>query len=337
MIIEQRTPMTDAIFTDSAETPDIVNALAVSPDFQRDGVCFAAQNSGLYRSDNGGLTWRFLYDSLALDTPLITTAVALSPAFGTDHALFAGAHGGVLRSTDGGATWQVVMLPSPPPLVTALAVSPNFVADGVVFAGTLEDGMFRSDDCGSSWAAWNFGLLDLNVLSMMISPDFVHDETLFVGTGSGLFRSRNGGRAWREVELPVEFTAVLSIAAIWQAGGLSTLFVGTEDSGLFASDDLGRTWRRLGDDALIGAVNSIIPAADASTSALLVLLDDRLAVSRDSGKSWTPWQTTGSADYDVASVAAPDGLEPAAPVLVGLINGGVVRLMSGVAHAARPA
>ncbi len=327
MIAEQDTVMTNAMPTHSTDMPDdIVNALAVSPHFERDGVCFAAQNSGLYRSDDRGHTWRSLYDSLALDTPLTTTAVALSPAFDTDHTVFAGAHGGVLRSTDGGASWQIVMLPSPPPLVTALAVSPNFIVDGVVLAGTLEDGVFRSDDRGNSWAAWNFGLLDLNVLSMMISPNFASDETLFVGTGSGLFRSRNGGRAWREVELPVEFTAVLSIAAAWQPAGVSTLLVGTEDSGLFASDDPGGAWRRLGDDVLVGAVNSIVPAVQASTLALLVLLNDGLVVSRDAGKSWSSWQPDISAVYEIASVAAPHGLDPSAPLLVGLFDGRVLRL-----------
>jgi photosystem II stability/assembly factor-like uncharacterized protein len=307
--------------------PDIVNALAASPRFEQDGVCFAAQNSGLYRSDDGGRSWRSAYDALALQAPLATTAVALSPEFERDRTIFAGAHGGLLRSLDGGTTWQITMLPLPPPMVTTLAVSPSFANDGIIFAGTMEDGVFRSGDRGSSWAAWNFGLLDLNVLSMAISPSFAIDETLFAGTVSGLFRSTNGGRAWREVELPVEFAAVLSVAIAAGDNGASILFVGTEDSGLFCSNDNARTWRRLGEDTLVGAINAVVPAQQFdSIPDLLVLLNDAPLVSRDAGISWSQRRPGGLAGPGIAAIAAPLGLEPAAPLLAGLIEGGVVCL-----------
>ena len=147
---------------------DIVLALAASPAFAEDGVCFAARQSGLYRSEDGGHTWRFAYHSLTLDASLATTAVAVSPAFTRDGGVFAGAHGGVLRSSDRGDSWQVALFPEPPPLVSTLAISPAFDQDGTLFAGTLADGVFRSADRGSSWAAWNFGLLDLGVLALAI-------------------------------------------------------------------------------------------------------------------------------------------------------------------------
>ena len=43
---------------EETEVQDAVYALATSPEFARDGVCFAARNSGLYRSDDGGGAWR---------------------------------------------------------------------------------------------------------------------------------------------------------------------------------------------------------------------------------------------------------------------------------------
>lgn len=298
---------------------DLVNGLAASPEFVRDGVCFAAQNSALYRSDDGGATWRSCYDSLVLDAPLATTTVALSPAFASDGAVFAGAPGGVLRSRDGGASWQITLLPDPPPLVTALAVSPRFVEDGIVLAATLEDGVFQSSDRGNAWAAWNFGLLDLNVLCLAISPDFARDETLFAGTGSGLFRSSNGGRAWREVELPVECPPVLSIALTKDA-----VLVGTETEGLFTSQDGGRSWQRLGTQELDGAINAILTGE--SSNDLLVVQDDTLWVSRDAGASWSPWQHAGEGIEGVAAVAAPHGIAEGAPLLIGMFDGSVVRL-----------
>ncbi|MBM4467753.1 MAG: hypothetical protein FJ014_19760 [Chloroflexi bacterium] len=312
---------------------DLVYSLATSPDFAQDGICFAARQSGLYRSDDGGITWRTTYDSLDLEAPLATTAVVVSPPFippsggVSDRSVFAGVQGGILRSVDGGQTWNVAILPSPPPLVSALVVSPNFAHDGTLFAGTMEDGVFRSADRGSHWAAWNFGLLDLSVFSMAISPDFANDETLFVGTETGIFRSTNGGRAWREVSFPTEFAPLLSLALSPGYAGDGVLFAGTESCGLFYSNDRGRSWTRLGEDVVTEAVNGIVlsPQFPAQPD-VLVMLSTALLVSRDGGQSWSDWKAGLSFEQGLASVAAPQGLAPGAPLLVGLVGGDVLRV-----------
>lgn len=313
--------------TRETEAQDITYALAASPNFTQDGICFAARGSGLYRSDDGGNTWHFAYDALNLEAPLATTAVAVSPSFESDQSVFAGVPGGILRSVDGGQSWHIATLPSPPPVVSALVVSPNFVDDGTLLAGTLEDGVFRSADRGSHWSAWNFGLLDLNTLALAISPDFANDETLFVGTESGIFRSTNGGRAWREVNFPPEFAPVLSLALSPNYAHDGTLFAGTESCGLLHSDDRGRTWTRLGEDAVTGAVNSIVlsPEFPVKTD-VLVMLSEAVLVSRDGGQSWSDWKAGLAIEEGLASVAAPQGLDPGTPLLVGLVRGGVLRI-----------
>jgi len=262
-----------------------------------------------------------------LDAPLETTAVAVSPEWSTDHTVFAGVNGGVLRSVDGGATWSASVFPPPAPLVTALAVSPGYARDGVVLCGTMEDGVFRSSDRGSTWSPWNFGLLDLGVLALTISPAFVDDETLFAGTESGLFRSRNGGRAWREVDLPGDGAAVLSVALSPNYAGDGIIFVGTESGTLFRSDDHGRTWMSVGESVMTDAVNAVVLAPRFPTTRdVLVLLSDALLVSRDQGLSWAEWQSGMDFGQGAAVITAPYGLDPDAPLLVGLVEGGIVRL-----------
>jgi photosystem II stability/assembly factor-like uncharacterized protein len=306
---------------------DIVYSLATSPDFERDGVCFAARASGLFRSEDGGFIWQAAYASLELETPLMTAAVAVSPDFEADQSVFAGVPGAILRSVDGGQGWYIATLPSPPSFVSTLVVSPNFAHDGTLLAGTLEDGVFRSSDRGRHWAAWNFSLLDLNVLSMAISLHFADDETLLVGTDSGIFRSTNGGRAWREVNFPSELAPVLSLALSPNYADDGVLFAGTESGGLFYSDDRGDSWTRLGEDAVIDTVNSIVlsPAFPAKAD-VLVLLSNALLISRDGGRSWSDWKTGLPIEQGLASVAAPLGLNSGAPLLVGLVEGGVLRI-----------
>ncbi len=244
--------------TEEIRLQDITYALATSPDFAQDGICFAARGSGLYRSDDGGGTWQPAYVALNLSAPLPTMAIAMSPDFASDRTVFAGVPGGILRSFDGGEHWDVVQLPSPPPVISSLVISPDYARDGILLAGTLEDGVFSTSNRGGNWVAWNFGLLDLNTICLAISLDFARDETLFVGVDSGIFRSTNGGRAWREVDFALDLAPVLSLALSPAYSEDGVLFAGTESHGLYRSEDGGRNWMRLGEDRIRSAVNAIL-------------------------------------------------------------------------------
>jgi photosystem II stability/assembly factor-like uncharacterized protein len=313
--------------SEEVQTQDVVYSLAASPNFAQDGICFAACQSGLYRSDDGGGTWGYAYDSLKLEEPLGTTAVSVSPDFDSDRSVFAGAQGAVLHSANGGESWGVVLLASPPPLVSAVAVSPNFAEDGTLFVGTMEDGVFLSSDRGAHFHRWNFGLLDLNVFCVAISPAFVEDETVFVGTETGVFRSTNGGRAWREVSFPIEFAPVLSLVLSPGYVKDGILFAGTDVCGLFRSDDRGQNWEHLGEGFVSDAVNSIVLSPMfPSTPDVLVAHGASLSISRDGGRSWAEWRAALSFEQGIASVAAPYGLSPDAPLLIGLAGGGVLRI-----------
>jgi photosystem II stability/assembly factor-like uncharacterized protein len=318
----------DDVPAEKTPVQGIVYALAASPRFAQDGICFAACSSGLYRSDDGGVNWHSAYGSLGLEAPMATTAVVVSPGFESDRSLFAGAQGGVLRSVDGGENWNVAVFPPPPPIVSALLASPHVSHDGTLFAGTMEDGVFRSADRGGRWSAWNFGLLDLNILCMAVSPDFATDETLFVGTESGVFRSTNGGRAWREVDFPADLAPVLSLALSPHYARDDVLFAGTESGGLFRSDDGGRTWGQLGEElGSSDAVNGILLSPEFPAKPdMLVALSTALLVSRDGGQSWSDWKASLAFEQGVACVAAPRGLDPDASLLVGLVEGGVLRV-----------
>jgi photosystem II stability/assembly factor-like uncharacterized protein len=302
---------------------DMVLALAASPDFAQDGLCFAARRSGLYRSADGGESFEFAYDSLNLQTELPTLAVAFSPSFAHDHTVFAAAEGGIVRSFDAGETWQAELFPNPPPMISALLTSPNYEVDGTVFAGTMEDGVYRSGDRGGRWELWNFRLLDLHVLCMAISSGYQADETLFAGTETGVFRSTNGARAWREMAFPTECAPVISIAVSPDYPHDNTVYAGTEEAGLWRSADRGASWEQVGKDVVEGTINAVLAASPLD---LLVLTEDAMLVSHDGGASWTDCEGTDALEEGATCVAAPQGLAAGAPLLVGLADGQVVVL-----------
>ncbi len=105
------------------------------------------------------------------------------------------------------------------------------------------------------------------------------------------------------------------------------LFAGTEANGLFRSDDGGQSWTQLAEGVIADAVNGIVLDPQFSqTSQILVLLGTTLLWSCDGGVSWSDWRPGLNFASGLASIAAPERIGPAAPLLVGLIEGGVVRL-----------
>ena len=295
--------------------------LIASPAFASDQTLFAARASGLYRSTDGGQSWHDAFASLQSPEPLPASWVALSPDFEQDRQVFAAAPGGVLRSDDGGQTWTAALLPTPAPFIAALALSPSYAADNLIFAATMEDGVFRSADRGARWTAWNFGLFDLHVYCAALSPDFGHDQTVYVGTESGIFRSLNGGRGWREIDFPVEHAPVLSLALSPNFAADHLIFAGTEAAGLFRSDDAGQTWEQALPVEQVGSVNAVICLTPTD---VLALGDETLLISRDAGKSWQPWRDGLQFEDQLMCLAAPQGIEPGAPLWVGLANGEIL-------------
>lgn len=300
----------------------MIYALAASPGFAEDGICFAAGAQGLLRSADGGESWTDAYRSLEIRGPLTTTSVAVSPDFCEDRTIFAGTPGGILRSLDGGNTWSTFILPAPPPFITTLVVSPDFRRDGVVIAGSMEDGVLRSGDRGGHWSFWNFGLLDLNVFAMAISPSFAEDDTLYVGAESGVFFSTTGGRAWREVNFPMEFAPVLSLALSPEYAEDGVIFAGSESNGLFKSENFGNSWVRMGADIVDGAVNQLLVVPDFVGNPMVVALtSDSLLVSMDGGRSWSLNEDGRKEHAGYASLAAPQGADGGSKLLVGTVDG----------------
>jgi len=301
---------------------DIVYALASTAGGQ---TYLAAQQSGLYRSDDSGESWQPVKVSPENERPPAVMAVTTAQGPADVQQILTGVVGGLFVSKDGGTDWTPVALATPPPFVTALAVSPDYASDGIAFAATMEDGVFRSDSHCESWQHWGFGLFDLNVLGLAVSPNFTQDQLVFACTESGLYHSRTAGRSWQVSSFPAEAAPVLCLAISPDFAQDGTLYAGTETAGLYHSDDRGRSWQPLAQIGDAKPINAIVLGTQYPDKPdMLVMTNETLWHSDDAGRTWTPWQEDLDFDDGLTAVLAPQGYSAGNPLLIGLADGRIV-------------
>ena len=164
----------------------------------RNKLTLCTAGGGLWRSEDGGLTWRPLTDQMP------TTAMgAIAVAPGSPNILYAGTGEGdirsplgvgLLRSIDGGTSWE--HLPAPALTGTGIydiAVDPT---DSLHVWVAAVAGLFESRDGAKTWRAVRAGL----TWDVAINP--TQPSEILVAADIGLLRSTNGGGSWAAVPLP---------------------------------------------------------------------------------------------------------------------------------------
>ncbi len=190
--------------------------------------------------------------------------------------IFAGGMEGIARSADDGQHWELAALHGSASGIAAMVTSPAFAQDTAALAATLEGGILRSDDAGQNWTPSNFGLSDFEVAALL----WPAAEVVLAGTSGGIYRSPNGGRAWRAVDGPSEPVAAL----VQRPDG--SLIAALEDGGLLLSEDLGASWTPLG-EGLPQAAPVMALCATAQGRLLLGTASEGIFASDDGGFSWT--------------------------------------------------
>lgn len=225
--------------------------------------------------------WKFVNGvcSITADAlrPAAITAVAATVALPMYTLLLAGAADGIARSVDGGQTWATAQMIKPVQ-VTQLLISNTFQGDSFAVAATMQDGVLCSADHGLSWQGYNIGMLDHETTAIALSPHLNTDETVFVATVTGLYRSTNFGRAWRDVPLP---PGAAPLSSLTFCGDV--LVAGSENQGLLYTQDMGVSWARR-NSYKSGPVSVVATSPDGLTLALAT--PAVVAVSKDQGKTW---------------------------------------------------
>jgi photosystem II stability/assembly factor-like uncharacterized protein len=233
-----------------------VFSLAVSA---ADGAVYAGtEPSALYRSDDGGATWRDLEGLLELPSrptwsfpprPWTSHVRWIAPSPHDASLLLVGIElGGLMRSSDGGETWQDHR-PGAQRDVHSLAWHPQRPGRAYEAGG---GGTAWSDDGGETWHPADDGRDRHYAWSVAVDPDdpelwFVSASTgPFAAHGRGnpqarIYRRRGGGWEALAGGLPEPLPA-MPYALV---ASDRRLFAGLADGQLWESRDAGDTWREL--------------------------------------------------------------------------------------------
>jgi len=298
-------------------------------------------SGNVFKSTDGGVNWQML-DGVSPDVPI--TRLALDP--GDPQKVYALGHGGVFYSADGGTTWNRWDETFKTAVYTFF-YEHAFAPDDpqTMYVGTYAGGVIKSVDGGRNWFEVNGlrhqGTVLGNSYGTALDPS--DPDTMYATTIGGVFKTTNGGEAWRFIGQGV-FQHLRQIAI--DPTDPQRLYLGGDSQTFYTSDDGGETWTRvpLATAAQSGAV-LLPPGSDVQFPAIAVdpyspnrvlvavyrAPDTPLLRSTDYGQTWhTPSLGFQAAAYALAfhptqpgTVYAGLGWWPGQPRLVRSDDGGL--------------
>ena len=252
-----------------------VDALAADP--RHPGTLYAGTGVAVYKTVNGGRSWRGWNRGLLPSPPVIKRgqtkgtpgwrraegwvgALAVDPV--DSRIVWAGSGGGVKKSTDGGRSWKTVLWRGRYMGVEALAIAPTrpqTVYAGVSYATPANCGigsfircvdkavLLKTTDGGATWKPTSLALAGQQVLSALV-VDLKRPNTLYAAVGATVLESDDGGDSWKTIShgggsddqaLPGNHR--VSSLAVDPSGAVFAA-APTDDGGIFKTTDAGATW-----------------------------------------------------------------------------------------------
>ena len=207
------------------------HALAEWPEDPR--VLAAGTGQGVWLSENGGRNWRRISKPWLHEMRVIT-AVAFAPA--DRRTIYAGTPHLPWKTSDEGETWQSIhegMIDDSD--VFSIYVDPNR-PDRVLLSAC--SGIYRTETGGAPWTKFK-GIPPTLRRTHVVQIDRAHPEVIYAGTTLGLLKSTDGATFKLINDL-----AILGMA--FDPRDSSKFYVAAEASGLWQSNDGGKTLERIG-------------------------------------------------------------------------------------------
>jgi photosystem II stability/assembly factor-like uncharacterized protein len=256
------------------------------------GTGGASSGDGVYKSADGGVSWRGVWNGAGRGV----RALAIAPS--NPAVLYvATGNSGVYKSADGGASWTAVNIQtegffsgpsSENTFFCALAIDP--VNSAIVYAGACGgysgSVVLKSADGGESWTAVNNGLRTPDTSSFVnaLAIEASNPATIYAGAAGGVFKSTDGGGSWTAANngLPNRSVSTLAIDPVNPA----TLYAASGGV-FFKSTNGGTNWSAAGSGLRFPvstlAINPVNP-----TTIYAGTPGSGVFKSTDGGATWQP-------------------------------------------------
>ncbi len=304
-------------------------------------IFVGAASGGVWKSEDSGTHYRPVFDEQPVQS---IGAIALDPKNSKNVWVGTGecwtrnsvSYGdGIYKSTDGGETWDKMGLPKSE-RINQIIVSPQSsdtvyaAVPGALWSDSPDRGLYKTSDGGKTWDLILKGS-NLSTGASTIAMDPANPNVLFAGlwdfrrqgwtyrsggetpndpSGSGLFRTADGGKTWKEITpeankgFPKKPYGRLAVAIAPSNPKRVYCFVESPDSALFVSDDGGQTWQERDKSQWMVwrpfyFANLIV---DPKNPDRLFKTDGALIMSEDGGKSFATVGGFNGAHGDVHAV-----------------------------------
>ena len=288
----------------SPSNPKIIYAGTGETDIRSD----LASGQGVFRSSDGGETWKHL----GLDATRQIAKIVIDPT--NPDIVYVGALGhaygpnpdrGVYKSTDGGGTWKQVLFKGPELGVADLAIAAN--NPKILFASLWNahrppwstyapvigpgSGLYKSQDAGETWQPCiGHGLPEgkWGRSGVAVSSDGTKVYALVEATKPGLYVSSDGGANWSLANSDDRLTSRAWYFSRITADPSDPNTIYIPNIALMGSTDGGKTIKVVrgapgGDDYHELWVDPKNP------SRLLLAVDQGTSISLDKGLTWSTW------------------------------------------------
>ncbi len=266
----------------SATMSGRIAAIDAVQEGQRLTIYVGAASGGVWKSQNGGTTYKPVFDKQPVQSIGAVTIDPKNPKVvwvGTGEAWTrnsASIGDGVYKSTDGGENWTNLGLKESERIAKILIdpTDTNTVyvcVPGKLWSDSEERGVYKTADAGKTWNKILKGA-NLSTGCSMMSMDRSNPKTLYAGmwdfrrrgwtfrsggegpnapSGSGLFKSTDGGATWSSLDdqsatgLPTKPWGRVAVAVAQSKPSVVYAFIEAEPpkNGLYRSDDGGKTWQ----------------------------------------------------------------------------------------------